>query len=109
MTWPTDEAKTKLIDALLTFKELNDEETVINFLEQELVREHVCKERRAATKQQALPAPEPVAGKSPELAKALDALEFYANKDNWSGKNSVAQRDKGARAIKTIAEIEEDE
>jgi hypothetical protein len=106
MTWPVDESKTRLIDALLTFKEINGDDKALHFLEQELTRELVIKHRRAG-KQQALPKPEPAddANATRRLDVAADALDFYADSGNWAGRNSEAMRDKGKRARAALGEI----
>lgn len=108
MTWPNNEAFAKFIDAFLVLKEIHGDEEAIRIAQQEIARELVVCGLRPA-KQQALPAPEPVTGKSADLAIALEALDFYADADNWSGKASAASRDKGKRALAAIGKIMDSE
>ncbi|HET8726675.1 MAG TPA: hypothetical protein VFO41_04100 [Alphaproteobacteria bacterium] len=113
MSWPADEAKTKLIGALQTFKELYGDDKTIDFLEQELVREHIVKERRAAQKQALLAPPSADAAAAREIEIAVETLMFYGDPSNYEspgrGKPSAVVKDGGERARETLATLGEDD
>lgn len=111
MTWPTNEAYENFIRSLLVLKEVEGD-NALHILQQEAAREAVIAKLRKA-QQPALPAPEAGCADTSDRAEklaadraiAIEALEFYTDQDNWSGKNSAAQRDKGKRALAALAEI----
>lgn len=114
MSWPNDEARRLLTQALLTFKELYGDEQTINFLEQELMREHVIKERRAAQRLLAPPAGNAVS-QAADLDTTVRALEFYADDSNYeapkSGRDKRPEvlKDNGTRASNALSAIAHDE
>lgn len=107
MVWPVDKSKTQLIDAMLTFKEIHGDDAAIHFLEQELTRECVIKQRRVAQKQTLLAAP---VVDTRALDLACKALQFYGEESFYEtsrGKKSQVATDGGEMARETLAQIAE--
>jgi hypothetical protein len=108
MAWPENEARERILEHLLIFREHHGQAGLIDLLEQELCRERVVK--RYKEQQQAAAAAE---ARQAELAAMLDttaeALEFYGNADNYEargGRLSAIQKDKGGTARNALAAID---
>jgi hypothetical protein len=110
MAWPENEARERLLEDLLIFREHHGQAGLIDLLEQELCRERVVK--RYKEQQQAAAAAE---ARQAEFAAKLDtaheALEFYGNGDNYEGRGarpSAIEKDKGGTARNALAAIDPD-
>lgn len=116
MAWPIDEARHALISSILTFKEICGDEATIRFLEDELIRENVIKER-ARTTHSHYQAANAAAQPSPavdDLVKTVDglveALEFYARADGYGtgpgNHNQLpVEMDRGFKARQALASV----
>jgi hypothetical protein len=110
MAWPENEARERILEHLLIFREHHGQAGLIDLLEQELCRERVVK--RYKEQQQATAA---AAAREAELVRKLDAaadaLEFYATADNSesrTGRLSAIAKDKGLTARNAFDAIDPD-
>lgn len=108
MPWFDNAPEQEAHRALLILSETRGSRTTIAFLRQELQRLFVVEEMRTASRQ-LVAAEERVSEAEKHLAAAKDALEFYADPDNYksrSGKQSAIERDKGRTALDALEAIE---
>lgn len=115
MTWPTDEAKRSLMCSILTFKDICGGDALIHFLEQELTRERVLKERPLITaqNQNVCTTPDHSVGAAfaryeQTIARLVDALEFYARQEGYgtAAPNQLrVEADGGYKARRALATI----
>jgi hypothetical protein len=105
MPW-RDNPRKKFHETLIMLQEVRGEDETIRMLEAELERLRVVKEYRQNRRDLAI-ASERQAELERRLDAAADALEFYANGENYEGRAaSPIQKDKGLLARNALAAIE---
>jgi len=105
--WPRDEAFRQLLEAILVFKDIHGSYNTTTFLQQEITRETVVREYHLSRKE-VLAAEEATRKAADQLAIATDALEFYADGDNYKTRNGVysaISKDKGITARTALLTI----
>jgi hypothetical protein len=105
--WPKDEAFRQLLEAILVFKDIHGSYNTTTFLQQEITREVVVREYRASRKE-VLAAAEVALQLGEQLSVSTDALEFYADGDNYKSRNgqpSAVAKDKGLTARNALLMI----
>jgi hypothetical protein len=105
--WPKDEAFRRLLKQSLIFKEQHGSYSYTNWLQQELTREIVVREYHAA-RTEVVAAEKAAQQASDQLVVATDALEFYADGDNYKSRNgqpSAVAKDKGLTARNALLMI----
>lgn len=113
MSWPPDtEAVDELHKALFTLAETRGDDEAIRFLQQELTRLRVLKQLKARSVALLAPPAGDTAKPTPDLRLAADALDFYADPDNYrpkgATKSSPVARDRGRKARDALTAIAHD-
>jgi hypothetical protein len=108
MAWPENEARERVLEDLLIFREHHGQAGLIDLLEQELCRERVVK-RYKEQQQAAAVAAAREAQLTARLNAAADAMEFYGNSENYEGRGarpSAIEKDKGKIARDALHAID---
>lgn len=115
--WPKDAPRDALNQAAIVFIDLRGHEDYLAWLEQEISRTRVvigmhtghAVGLNGAAPKAAPHAPEPPSVAVAKVESLVEAVSFYADSTNWSGrggKRSPAQLDEGNTARKALAEYE---